>query len=426
MTPVLLSPSRARRIILHAAGLSGRAQFGKGKEAVHRFIEHLGFLQIDTNYVVERAHHHSIWSRVPDYQPDWLLELQDEGKIFEFWTFASGYIPIEDFRYSFPIKKALAARRKTITQKEINLMNRILDRISREGPLMARDFENDRVTKSTGWWDWRPSKIALERLHFDGRLVTMRRKDFQKRYELPANVIPGDVDQRDPGPEEFARHVILGSLRAWGIGHLKDVGYRARYVKDNAVKTELKKLVEEGFVVEVQVQGLSPRPGKTSAGPFFMLADYLKTKISSSNDVFILSPFDTLNVLRHRLKYFFDFDYQVECFVPEKKRKYGYFALPVLAGERFIARMDAKADRYAQTLIINNLHFEKTSLPHATLKKLARTIRDFALFNSCTRIDLLKVNDKEAMTALHAELKDVLSLQAMPRRTAIKRKITRR
>ena len=168
MDSITLTKTQARKIILHAAGLSKRAQFGKGKEAVYKFIDQLGFVQIDTNYVVERAHHHSIASRVPDYKMEWLEQLQADGRIVESWTFAAGYIPMYVFRFSLPIKASFAVRWKSATQTEINLMKKILDRIGREGPLMARDFENDRVTKSSGWWDWRPSKVALEHLNFTG------------------------------------------------------------------------------------------------------------------------------------------------------------------------------------------------------------------------------------------------------------------
>ena len=174
------------------------AQFGKGKQAVYKLIDHLGFVQIDTIYVVERAHHHAIVSRVPDYKREWLEQLQADGKIFEFWTYAAGYLPMRDFRFSLPLKESFLSRRKPLAQAEKNLMKAVLDRISREGPLMARDFENDRVTKSSGWWDWRPSKLALERLHLDGRLMTIRRKDFQKVYDLPANIIPSHIDTAMP------------------------------------------------------------------------------------------------------------------------------------------------------------------------------------------------------------------------------------
>jgi uncharacterized protein len=107
-----LTKQQARKIILHAAGLSKRAQFGKGIEAVYKFIDHLGFVQIDTNYVVERAHHHSIAARVPDYKTEWLEQLQAEGRIFEFWTFASGFMPMKDFRFSLPVKESFKQRRK--------------------------------------------------------------------------------------------------------------------------------------------------------------------------------------------------------------------------------------------------------------------------------------------------------------------------
>ena len=110
-----LTASEARKIILHAAGLSKRAQFGKGKEAVYKLINHLGFVQIDTNYVVERAHHHTIAARVPDYKLEWLDQLQADGRIFEFWTYATGYIPMSDFRFSLPVKESFALKRKTLS-----------------------------------------------------------------------------------------------------------------------------------------------------------------------------------------------------------------------------------------------------------------------------------------------------------------------
>jgi len=183
MSQLILSKAQARKIILHAAGLSKRAPFGKGREAVYKLIDHLGFIQIDANYVVERAHHHVIAARVPDYKQEWLEELQADGRIFEYFTSDAGYIPMHDFRFSLPVMESFSAR-NSLEQAEINLMNQVLDRIGREGPLRVKDFENDRQVASSGWWDWRPSKIALERLYLDGRLMVSR-KDFQKVYDLP-------------------------------------------------------------------------------------------------------------------------------------------------------------------------------------------------------------------------------------------------
>ena len=382
---------------MHAAGLARRAQFGKGREAVYKLIEHLGFIQLDTNYTVERAHHHVIAARVPDYRLEWLDELQEEGRIFEFFTSDAGYIPMKDFRYSLPVKQALAANRKPLTSAEISLMNKVLDRVGREGPLMVKDFENDRREASAGWWDWRPSKIALERLYLDGRLMTTRTKGFQKVYDLPINLVPGEIDQRMPAPDEYARHVIRMGLRSLGIAYSKEIAWRARHVKGHLVRKELEKMAAEGEIFHVTVAGLKN-------APLYMLPSYKNKEIRLTDEVFILSPFDVLNVFRHRLRDFFGFDYQIECFVPEGKRKYGYFSLPILAGQRFVARMDSKADRKQRVLIVHNLHFEKIELTKPELCKITEALKAFARFNQCPDIVFTKSNRKQYLKAIREGL----------------------
>ena len=392
MKQLILSPSQARKIILHAAGLAKRAPFGKGREAVYKLIDHLGYVQIDANYVVERAHHHAIASRVPDYKPEWLEELQADGRIFEFYTSDAGYIPMRDFRFSLPVKEGFVARRKSLTPAEITLMNQVLDRIGREGPLMVKDFDYDREVASTGWWDWRPSKIALERLYLDGRLMVTR-KDFHKVYDLPRNLIPEDIDTTMPTPEAYARYVIRRCLKSLGIAYAKEIAWRARWVKNNLVKKELEKLVEEGEVCKVAVEGLT-------TAPLYMLPAYKNKKIELAGDAYVLSPFDVLNVFRHRLKDFFNFDYQIECFVPQAKRKYGYFSLPILVGDTFVARMDSKADRKQKVLTVHNLHFEPLKLSKPTLVKIADAIKTFAKFNQCQDIIIKKSNNKQHLKAI--------------------------
>lgn len=387
MAAITLTKQQARRIIVHAAGLAKPAQFGKGPEAVFKFIEHLGFVQLDTNYVVERAHHHAIATRVPGYQPRWLEELQADGRIFEFFTSDAGYMPMYNYRFSLPVKQGFAETRPAKTPAEASLMENVLNRISREGPLMVKDFENDRQEASSGWWDWRPSKVALERLYMHGRLMVTRGKDFHRLYDLPRNILPADTDTTMPAPAEFARHVIKRDLKALGIAYVKELAWRAHHVKNNVVKKELEKMVAEGEVLAVTVEGIKV--------PLYMLPVYKNKKINITGDVFILSPFDLLNVFRHRLRDFFDFDYQVECFVPAPKRKYGYFSLPVLLGDRFIARMDAKADRKQKVLIVHNLHFEDVELNEGDFEKFSSTLKAFAEFNGCTSINITRSNSEK-------------------------------
>jgi hypothetical protein len=388
MKPIILTPLQARKIILHAAGLSRRAPFGKGREAVYKLLDHLGFVQIDTNYTVERAHHHAMAARVPDYKVEWLEELQADGRIFEFFTSDAGYMPMHAFRFSLPVKEAFLAGRKPLTSAELKLMDKVLDRIAREGPLMVKDFDNDRQEASSGWWDWRPAKVALERLYLDGRLVTTRDKGFHKIYDLPRNVVPDDIDTTMPTPEEFARHTIRRDLKVLGVASARELAWRVRFVKGHLIKQELEKLVAEGEVLPVTVEGL-----KTAS--LYMLPVYKNKKIELGEEVFVLSPFDVVNVFRHRLRDFFDFDYQIECFVPAPKRKYGYFSLPILAGETFVARMDSKAERKKSVLTVHNLHFEKVKLDKSTIAAIKEAIHAFARFNACDTVVVKKTNNNQ-------------------------------
>src|SRR5262249_40413636 len=156
--------------------------------------------------------------------------------------------------------------------------------------------------------------------------------------------------------------------------------------------TELEKLVEEGEVCTVAIEGL-----KTA--PLFMLSGYKNKKVELADEAFILSPFDTLNVFRHRLRDFFDFDYQIECFVPEPKRNYGSFSLPVLIGDRFVARMDSKADRKQRTLIVHNLHFEAVKLDQPAIDRLIGALEAFARFNQCPEIVITRSNNRQYLKA---------------------------
>jgi len=135
-----------------------------------------------------------------------------------------------------------------------------------------------------------------------------------------------------------------------------------------------------------------------------MLPEYKKKKITLSGDAFILSPFDVLNVFRHRLKDFFDFDYQVECFVPAPKRKYGYFSLPILIGDTFVARMDSKADRKQRVLNIHNLHFESIKLSKPMVAKICEAIKNFTKFNQCDSIIIKKSNNKALLKVIRNAL----------------------
>jgi uncharacterized protein YcaQ len=373
MEVIDLTKSQARKVILDAAGLARKGQFGTGMEAVYKVINHLGFVQLDTNYVVERAHHQVMAARIPDYETGWLNELNDQGRIYEYLTADAGFMPMEDFRFSFPIKAAFK-QGGPIDRPLLNIMAQVMNQVERDGAVRLGDFENDRAEASTGWWDWRPAKVALERLYLEGSLMIRRDHKFHKVYDVPLNLVPQEIDLTVPTSAEFAQFMIRRSLGALGICSVKEMLWRVRRVKDNLIKPELEKMVSAGEVTLVAVEDIK--------GPLYMLAAQ-QTEVALSDEVFILSPFDILNVFRHRLRDFFGFDYQIECFVPAPKRKYGYFSLPILAGEAFIARMDAKADRKQKVLIIHNIHFEEVDIDMEVIAKLIAALKAFVAFNGC-------------------------------------------
>jgi len=391
MEQLTLTKSQARKIILDAAGLARAAQFGHGIEAVYKVINHLGFVQLDTNFVVERAHHHVMFARVPDYEINWLAELCGDGRVFEYLTSDAGFLPMDDFRFSLPIKEAFLRREKAVDKRLENLMQQILDQVEREGAVKVGDFENDRVEASTGWWDWRPAKVALERLYLEGKLMVSRDKKFHRRYDVPLNLVPPVTDMTLPTAEEFARFTIRRTLGALGIGSIKEMAWRARRVKGNLVKAELEKMVAEAEVIQVSVEGIK--------GTMYMLAGQ-DVHVQISDEVFILSPFDILNVFRHRLRDFFGFDYQLECFVPAPKRLYGYFSLPVLYGTVYIARMDCKADRKNKVLRVHNIHFEQVDLDQPAIDKFVDALKAFVAFNQCHDISFDRTNKKNYLKAI--------------------------
>ena len=149
-----------QRITLESQGLLQTSPFGKGKKAVLNVLEQLGYLQIDTLSVVERAHHHTLWTRVPDYKPEHLDELVKERKVFEYWFHAASYLPMKDFRFVLPQMLEVKLSKTHYYNAEPRIMQYVMDKIRTEGSKKARDFKSE--SKKTGsWWNWKPTKIAV-------------------------------------------------------------------------------------------------------------------------------------------------------------------------------------------------------------------------------------------------------------------------
>ena len=373
---------QARRLALLSQQLP-RSTFRRGLNGTRDAVEHMGYIQIDTISVVQRSHHHTLWNRVPHYRPRYIDKLVSDRSIFEYWSHAAAYLPMQDFRFCLPRMQALSGGRRLWYERNPKLMGEILTRISAEGPLQAKDFE---AHATTGVWEWGPVKQAIENLFMEGKLLVTRRQNFQKLFDLTERVIPPGIDTSEPTSSEYAHHLIERYLSAHGIGRLPEFGYQ-RPDTGVALKQAAAEKLEAGDIVAVNIRGVS--------GLYYATAGFeqVLSKPLARSRVRILSPFDNLIIQRKRIQQLFDYDYQLECYVPAKKRKYGYFCLPILWQGRLVARMDAKADRARQCLIVRSLLTE----PHlkqldAFAQKLSQELCRFMEFNQCRDIELVAVS----------------------------------
>ena len=374
--------AKLRRIALNQQGLLRAESFGRGKAAVLRAIEQIGYVQIDTISVVERAHHHVLGSRVANYRPAMLEQLVGERKLFEYWFHAAAWLPMADYRYSLPRMRQLNGERNWFKDGDRKLMREILARIEAEGGLRTRDFEETR-SSSSGWWDWKPAKQALEQLFMQGELMVSARQGFQKVYDLPERVLPDWVDTREPTLDEFAAHLIDTSLRAHGFVTLVSVTYLR---KGQALREAVKRQLQ----ARVEAEQLTPQSlgnNYSSNCSIYIDPELLETRAPRSvAQLRILSPFDNLVIQRQRCREVFSYDYQIECYVPEALRQFGYFCLPLLYRDRLVGRIDCKAHRAQAMLEVKSIHIEQKVGDDFT-DLLGATLQRFASFNGCDHIE---------------------------------------
>lgn len=395
--------TRLRRLALTSQGLLQAKPFGCGVEGARKAINHLGYVQLDTISVVERAHHHVFYSRVPNFKPAMANQMLLNGDIFEYWSHAAAFLPISDFRFSLPYKHAIKSGQTHWHKNPDNkLMGELLARIRLEGPLRSRDLENN-TTKRSGWWDWKPAKKALEQMYMQGDLMVSNREGFQKTYNLTERVLPTEVNTSIPSIEEFAAHMVEQQLRCHGVVSLKGLTYLRRNAPlRDAVKTLVNEKLAQRELEQVQVN---------SGEVFVLQAGTLEQTLPRCNNrMQILSPFDNCVIQRERLKAIFQYNYQIECYVPEAKRQYGYFSLPLLYRDEFVGRMDCKAHRKTSHLEIKSLYLEQSSFNESSEKDsfitaFIDTITQFRDFQQCDSVSLTKVNPHHLTENLQNSLK---------------------
>jgi uncharacterized protein YcaQ len=364
------------------------------KSDVYEAIDSLGCLQIDTINVVERAHYLTLWTRLGQYDKEHLHEVAYRDRLlFEHWAHSACYVPFKDYRYyikSMNVRREeMRARFSKRSKADPKLLDRVLSRVRDEGPLSSKDFEGPK--RKGGWWNWKPAKLALELLFGAGILLIDRRENFQRYYDLAENVLPTGVDASEPSDDERVRFFALKTMSCLGLVKPQEV---RKYYHPWSVKLDrtsrqlnelLNRLVSDGQAEKHSVDG--------EKNPYYCLprdTDRLEELGSGFgfDDVRLLVYFDNMMWNRERITELFGFESRLETYVPKDQRVYGYYHLPVLYGDRLVARVEPKMDRENNVMIIRGYWVEDGfNTTEDYEDKLSRNIEEFARFHGAEDVE---------------------------------------
>lgn len=382
----------ARRLLLDAQGLLHDPALKPTPARALAVIERMGFVQIDSINTVERAHHLTLASRFDDYAPSLLSKhLEGTRALFEHWTHDASAIPTRwfphwNYRFDRQRERIHASKwwRDRIGERPEPLLERVERRIEEEGPLLAKDVfeEGETEGKSGGWWEWRPEKAALEYLWHTGRLAVARRVSFQKVYDLTRRVLPDHHALPRPEREGHLDWVHRTALERLGIATPTELAafWGLSTIAEAAAWCAQRARLGDG-VVQVELEGAEGAAPRVC----FAVADWearAREAPDPPDQIRLLSPFDPICRDRKRALALFGFDYRFEAFVPAKKRKYGYYVLPMLEGDRLIGRIEPKMDRSRSVLEVLGTFWEPGVKPtrerrarlQAALERLARLV----------------------------------------------------
>ena len=369
-----VSLAQARRIWIAGQRLNEREPFGTGPDATRRAIEHLGYVQIDTINVIERSHHHILYSRIPNYSRADLHRSQTIDKtVFEYWTHALAYVPVRDLRFFMGDMKEF--RRNPIkwfgdvADADVNRMIRV---IRDGGAISIRDIDDEPVEKIHPWASRKPSKAALQRAFFDGRLAISERVGMVKSYELLDRHFAWEERPRAATDRQVIEYMLDRALRSQGIVSIESI-YHTHARFRPALQKLIDRRVRNKTLVPVELEAA----GKTA---HWAAPETLDAGPEPSSLTHILSPFDPLIIQRKRLRHFFDYDHLFEAYVPKARRKFGYFTLPVLVGDEIVAALDLKTDRAAGRLMIQSWHWLERARPRIHKPVIEEELQRFECF----------------------------------------------
>lgn len=388
MSGITVSPEQARCFLIRRQGFVANGSPCSGPDGVAQALRQLEAVQIDPLCIFERNHHQVLYNRVQGYRPQWLDQLlYHQRGAFEYYCNALCILPMDDYPYfRSSMRRQEQAVAAGVDAEMQQAIQQVLGRVREQGESSSKDFESGR--KIYGWWessaDKNPrtptekqisdagvmvlnqsskgprtkiEKQALDYLHLAGQVLISGRSGNQRSYDLPERIVPPGLLAQDLGEARSQRLLMLKYLRAYGLSHLGQPGFRFGWYKGPKVEKKrlLLDLVEQGLVSEVKIAGLK----RIYYCPTELLTDLIGAQsLPHTEAVTILAPLDNLLWDRDRLDDLWAFNYRWEVYTPVAKRRYGHYVVPILHGDQLVGRIEMRADRRRDELRVDNLWLE--------------------------------------------------------------------
>ena len=401
-----------RNVILHCQELSNSGNHTPTLENITSVVSKIRALQIDTLQMVKRSHFLALWSRIGTYDDNLLNELAygNNRKFFEYWYHAACIIPVEEFAYRIPAmkkhfrKETKRWRNWPNEKNNAKVINETLNKIKLEGPMKASDFNDTKYTPGS-WWNWKPSKRALEYLNDSGMTVVVDRINFQRVYGLTELNIPEKFRDTNYTDQDCLNHDLEMSLKATGICRPSQVG-NYTHTKQGLSNPIVKEMIRSGRAVEITGLDKSKKEiGLLIHKDNLHLLELAQDGVLNADRTTFLSPFDNIFWAKGRDKEIFSFTQVLECYKPKNQRKWGYFCLPILYKGTLIGRFDPKLDRKTGTMIIRSMHLEPDVIPdEQMLFEVAKSMREFLSFHDANSITFENAGNGEFRNLLQKAL----------------------
>jgi uncharacterized protein YcaQ len=366
-------------------------------EAMVDLAAALGYVQIDTLHVVNRAHYVTLWARFGAYEIDEfhrLIYTAGQRRLYEGWGHAASIIPLAHYRYhawrTDPKISYNATFREWVNKKgNRELVEQTLARIRSEGGLRVGDFER-KETRGGAWFDWKPPKMALEALFAWGDLMVADRVNFQRVYDVRERVLPEWVDPTPVHPDDGRRFCLEQAARALGVFEPRHLTLYA-YMRATPARSLVRALIEEGVLVSIRGESMNGvRTWMVHRDNLALLERAADGDLRAERTTF-LSAFDSLFWAWDRDQSLWGFKQLLECYKPAEDRIYGYLCFPILHKDRLVGRFDPKLDRKSGVLHLSALYLEPGIEPDDELVAgVAGAMRDFLAWHSAQSLRIEK------------------------------------